>query len=96
MEELEAFSKKNKELNRFRRIIDYVSKNLETDDYYKSAGKVIMEVDMSVLISSLAALVKLENLNFKKATEGQKEVERRRRKLHIQCLELLLKCQELQ
>ena len=96
MEELNAFSEKNQELRPLEKIINNVSENLKTDDYYKNAGKLQLRVDIQLLIDSLETLENLENLNFKKATPGQKEVERRRRKLNIQCLEVLLKCKELE
>ena len=78
-----------------KEIINNVSENLRTDDHYKNAGQHQLRVDMFLLIESLETLENLENLDFKKATAGQKEVERRRRNLNIQCLEVLLDCEKM-
>ena len=76
-------------------IINNVSENLRTDDYYKNAGQHQLRVDMLLLIESLETLENLENKDFKNATAGQKEVERRRKKLNEQCLEVLLNCEKM-
>ena len=77
------------------KIINSVDKNLRTDDYYKKAGQHQLGEDMLELLDLVETLEELENKDFRNATAGQKEVERRRRKLNRKCLEMLLDCQKL-
>ena len=75
--------------------INKVSENLRTDDYYKNAGQHQLGEDMLLLFDLVETLEELENKDFRNATAGQKEVERRRRKLNQKCLEVLLVCQKM-
>ena len=77
------------------KIINNVSENLRTDDYYKNAGQHQLGEDMLLLFDLVETLEELENKDFRNATAGQKEVERRRRKLNQKCLEVLLVCQKM-
>ena len=77
------------------KIINSVDKNLRTDDYYKKAGQHQLGEDMLELLDLVETLEELENKDFRNATAGQKEVERRRKKLNEQCLEVLLNCEKM-